>query len=132
MAKKINTMDSIKFLRYNTEFGYRYRIEGENIFLMDLADFLLTEIACSDASYWLRCINELKEGGAISGNMMGVKKRGNNLYLSYAYDDPEYPSEPLKILEQTLITLIVTWEKLMHNAPEEISLVHDGDTFELR
>ena len=124
-------MDSIRFLRYDTEFGHRYQCDNSDSFLMSLADFLLTESSSFDAAYWMRCINELQEGGKISGNMMSIIKSGKNLYVRYAYDDPDNPSEPLEIPKEAFFELMVAWEKLMEQAPKEIVLTHDNGKFEL-
>ena len=131
MAEKISVMDSMKFVRYDTEFGHRYQRDNSDNFLMSLADFLLTEGSSFDASYWMRCINELAEGGVIAGNMMSLTKRGNNLYVRYTYDDSDNSSEPLEIPAGVLSELMVSWKTLMNQAPEEIVLTYDNGKFEL-
>ena len=65
-------MDKIKFVRYYTEFGYRYATDNSNMFLMSLAEFLLTEVVCFGGGSWIDLIDKLKSGDGISGNMIDI------------------------------------------------------------
>jgi hypothetical protein len=125
-------MNKIKFLRYNTEFGYRYQTDNSNVFLMSLAEFFLTEMQCFGTWRLKRLINQLVEDGdSTSGNIIDIEKRGNHLYLRFVYENLEDFSDALEISKEKLFKLMPIWEKLMKEKPEEIFLICDNGKFEL-
>jgi hypothetical protein len=125
-------MDKVRFLRYYTEFGYDYHTDNSNMLLASLAHFLLIEVVCFGSIRWKRLINALEEDGdSTSGNMIDIEKRGKNFYLGYVYDDLENPCERLEISKEELFRLMVEWERLMQEKPDEIILTHNDGKFEL-
>ena len=129
---RIIIMNTLKFVRYNTEFGYCYRIDRTNHSLEELAFFLSTEVVCFGSSDWIELLDQLKEDeDSTCGNMIDIEKKGANLYLGYVHDDPENPCERLEISKEELFKVMVQWEKLMKQKPEEITLFRDKGVFEL-
>ena len=128
----INIMEKIKFLRYDTEFGYRYHTDNSNMSLASLAHFLLIEVVCFGSSDWIELLNELKkDDDSTCGNMIDIEKKGQNLYLGYVHDDLENPCERLEISKEELFKLMVEWERLIKKKPEEITLSEQNGNFEL-
>ena len=129
---RINIMDKVNFLKYYTEFGSDYHTDNSNMSLASLAHFLLTEVTCFGSSDWIELLDQLKEDeDSTCGNMIDIEKKGANLYLGYVHDDPENPCERLEISKEELFKVMVQWEKLMKQKPEEITLFRDKGVFEL-
>ncbi len=125
-------MNILIFVRYHTEFGYRYQTDNSNISLMSLVEFLSTEVQCFGTMRLTRLINQLVEDGdSTSGNIIDIEKRGNYFYLRFVYEDPEDFSDALEISKEELFKLMSIWEKLMKEKPEEIILIRDNGKFEL-
>lgn len=125
-------MKQIKILRYHTEFGDHYRRDNSNLFLVILADFLLIEVVCFGSLSWKRLINALEEDeDSTCGNLIDIEKRGQNLYLGYVHNNSDYPYKRLEISKEDLFELMIEWERLIKEKPEEIILIRNYPRFEL-
>jgi hypothetical protein len=122
----------IRFFKRITTFRPIYELENVFNSLRQLAFFLREEVMCFGSSDWIELLNELKEDDdSTCGNMIDIEKKGQNLYLGYVHDDPESPGERLEISKEELFKLMVQWEQLMKEKPEEITLSEQNGIFEL-
>jgi hypothetical protein len=125
-------MNEIKFFKRITEFRPIYEIENLSNPLDKLAIFLFIEVDCFGSSRLIRLMSPLEEGDEISGNLMTIEKRKNDLYIGNVYyNGPEDEQEYFIIPIQELIKLMKQWEKLMKEKPEEIILSEENGKFEL-
>jgi hypothetical protein len=122
----------IKFFKHTSPQGFFYIIEKMPNKLDKLAFFLSEEVDCFGSCRLMRLINALEEDeDSTCGNMIDIEKRGDFLYLGYVHNNPEYPYERLKISKKELFKLMIKWEKLMKEKPEEINLIQENDQYEL-
>lgn len=121
-------MNKIQFLRDKTKAGLYYTIVKLDGVLDDLAHFFTDEIGGEKDSAWIDFLDDLTQQ-KMSGNELLLEKKGSDVYISNVYCD-EPADARLKIPRLELLELIQTWEHLMEEGPEEISLIYESGKFE--
>lgn len=125
-------MNTIKYLKRVTKFGSTYDVDSLASPLDKLALFLLIEGVCFGSARLTRLINTLEDGEETSGNMMIIEKRNENAYIRDVYHNGlESERKHFVIPISDLINLMESWDKLMEEKPEEISLISEDGKFEL-
>lgn len=123
-------MSQIKFSKHSTQIGVYYNCVKLDGILDKLAIFLSTEVTCFGGSRWVEFLTADEDG--ISGNMLDVDKKENNVYISdLYYQGSESQRKYFIISISKLIKLVKEWERLMQEKPDEIVLSEQNGKFEL-